>query len=93
MKKLTTFLLCAFLLPSCESPDAPRRIEPELRPTDLVLPAQAEPQAPELPSGILLRVMSYNIYGGNFATAEEIGRMIAGHDLDLVGPPLGRGAR
>ncbi len=85
MKKLTTILLCAFLLPACESADAPRRIDPEIKPTDLVLPAQAEVEAPELPAGILLRVMSYNIYGGQFATAEEIGRMIAEHDLDLVG--------
>ena len=77
--------LMALLFSACGSADGPRRIDPDLSPADLVLPARPDVHPPELPAGIPLRVMSYNVYGGNFATAEEIGGFIGGQDLDLVG--------
>ncbi len=85
MNRVLLLLSIALLLSACRSADGPRRIDPDLSPADLVLPARPEVQPPELPEGVLLRVMSYNLYGGNYATAEQIGAFLAGQDLDLVG--------
>ena len=85
MNRILICLLTSLLLQACAADDGPRRIDPDLSPADLVLPARPDPQSPELPEGIPLRVMSYNIYGGKYATAEEIGAFLAGQDLDLVG--------
>ncbi len=69
----------------CSAGESPRRIAPDLTPADLVLPPGLDPVQPDLPEGIRLRVMTFNLYGGNFATAEAIGAFIAEQDLDLVG--------
>jgi endonuclease/exonuclease/phosphatase family metal-dependent hydrolase len=65
--------------------EARPQIDSTLTPDDLVLVEQPEVVMPELPAGVQVRVMSYNIYGLNFASAEEIGAMLAGFSPDLVG--------
>jgi len=60
------------------------RIDPGLTPADLVLTLDPEPQ-PELPDGLRLRAASLNVYGGQNASAEQIGDFFAGLDLDLIG--------
>ncbi|MBW1873487.1 MAG: endonuclease/exonuclease/phosphatase family protein, partial [Deltaproteobacteria bacterium] len=79
---LTGLLVATFGCSNVES--GPEGIDPELTPADLVLELDPEPQ-PELPDGLRLRVASFNVYGGQNATAAQIGDFFAGLDLDLIG--------
>jgi len=58
-------------------------IDPELDPFDLVLPPFESTEV-EMPQGIRVRVVSYNVYGFNFADATTIGTMLAGLNPDMV---------
>ena len=46
--------------------------------------ADEEP-LPELPDGIPLRVASYNVYGGNYASVDEIAAFLGTLELDMLG--------
>jgi len=79
------WLLLPILCLGCGPPEPPRRIDPGLTPGELVLPVGPAPEEPALPDGVRLRVMTFNLYGGRFASAEAIGAFLAGQELDLVG--------
>ena len=65
-------------------PKPPRRIDDTLDPQSLILPTEAAFN-PELPDGIDLHVLSYNIYGTKFATPQEIGAFLRSQNPDVVG--------
>ncbi len=60
-------------------------IEPHVTPDSLRLSPFGPPAAPSLPAGVRLRAATWNVYGGQWATFDELGATIAGLQADLVG--------
>ena len=63
----------------------PSCIAPDVTPESLVLPAHPAGQEPSLPDGVRLRAATWNLYGGNWATLDELGAALADLHADLVG--------
>lgn len=62
-----------------------QRSAPELMQVAYGLVYPSDPQGPELPAGVTIRVMSLNVYGGKMADAATIGAYVASKEVDLVG--------
>lgn len=59
-------------------------IDPALAPADLWRPAQPDPPAVELPSGIRVRAGSWNLHGGGEGTPTQVAAFVAGLSLDVL---------
>lgn len=63
----------------------PARIAPDTRPEELVLPPHVVAPALALPDGVRVRAATFNVHGGQNASAEAIGALLASLDLDVAG--------
>ena len=63
----------------------PSTIAEGVTPESLVLPPQPTPNVPELPAGVDVRAMTWNLYGGRWATLDEQAEVLAASGADLVG--------
>jgi endonuclease/exonuclease/phosphatase family metal-dependent hydrolase len=70
---------------SDSSEELERVIAPGLEPETFVLPPEPAEEPVILPAGIHVRVGSFNVYSAQLSSAEAIGELLGGLELDWVG--------